>query len=392
MPTPKKIADLLFKYLRNELTEREHFELNNWRQESDTNEMKFKELTDLENIREIMKDYYSYKDKAWKKLLVKAPELGNGTVKKSPYWKELTAAALIAAILGVSLYILLNRRGKQHVSNQQISKIQDVPPGTNKAVLTLSNGSRMLLGTDKNDSIVQQLGNNIENLDSKSLAYSRSKGGGQKVVFNTLETPRGGQFQLFLPDGTKVWLNAASYIKFPVSFTGKDRQVEMSGEVYFEVAKNPRIPFSVKVQNAVIEVIGTHFNIMAYTDETILVATLLEGSVRVTNGVNTVRIKPGEQARINNHAVEIDIVRDIDGDDIVAWKNGRTFFKDADIKSIMRMISRWYDVDVSYQGDIPIRSITGGISRNANLSELLKVLELNKIHFSAEGKKIKVLP
>ncbi|HWY34604.1 MAG TPA: hypothetical protein VNX68_08155, partial [Nitrosopumilaceae archaeon] len=137
MPTPKKIADLLFKYLRNELTEREHFELNNWRQESDTNEMKFKELTDLENIREIMKDYYSYKDKAWKKLLVKAPELGNGTVKKSPYWKELTAAALIAAILGVSLYILLNRRGKQHVSNQQISKIQDVPPGTNKAVLTL---------------------------------------------------------------------------------------------------------------------------------------------------------------------------------------------------------------------------------------------------------------
>ncbi|HMH32820.1 MAG TPA: FecR domain-containing protein, partial [Puia sp.] len=199
-----------------------------------------------------------------------------------------------------------------------------------------------------------------------------------------------GQFQLILPDGTKVWLNAASRIKYPVAFSGNQRQVEISGEVYFEVTKDATKPFKVKTGETMVEVLGTHFNINDYPEEGDVKTTLLEGSVKVSGGGVSKQIIPGQQAVISGQGIRI--IPEVDVTSIVAWKNGRTLFKDATIPQIMGMISRWYDVDVEYAGTIPDKTLNGGIPRTATLNQLIKVLETYGVHIKKEGKKIIVMP
>jgi ferric-dicitrate binding protein FerR (iron transport regulator) len=270
------------------------------------------------------------------------------------------------------------------------AKAKAIVPGGNHAVLVLADGSVIKLDSTGNGVVSAQGTITITIKDSGQLIYtSNGQAPDRESGFNTLKTPRGGQYQVVLPDGTKVWLNAATSLKYPAFFAANERKVELNGEAYFEVAKNPKSPFRVIVNGKPgVEVLGTHFNMMAYGDEPFMATTLLEGSVKIGSTI----LKPGQQANVEFAEQKIQVINDIDVNEIIAWKNGKTSFKDASIQTIMRGVSRWYDVDISYEGKIPDKRFKGGLPRDANLSDLLSVLEQSGIHFRVEGKKITVTP
>ena len=308
-------------------------------------------------------------------------------------WFRLAAAAVfVLAVIGV--YLLVNQqpvelpvaKSDQHITN-------DILPGGNKAVLTLSNRSDINLESVSNGTIVTEGDTKISKLNDGQLVYNTLEEKPTQVLYNTVTTPRGGQYQLLLADGSKVWLNSASSIRFPVSFNGNERRVEVSGEAYFEVAKNPSMPFKVDVNGKnEIEVLGTHFNINSYTDEGSIKTTLLEGSVKVTSlkTHESKLITPGQQAQLNKEG-QITISK-ADPDKVMAWKNGYFNVDGADTKTVMQLLSRWYDVDVVYEGAIPQREWGGDIEKNLKLSQMLKILEKNNLHFRLEGRKLMVLP
>lgn len=271
------------------------------------------------------------------------------------------------------------------------SLVKDVAPGVNGAILTLADGSKVLLDSLHSGNITRQ-GNTSIIKQNGGITYNASGAAQQETLYNTLTTPRAHQYQLELPDGSKVWLNAASSITYPTTFTGYERTVTVTGEVYLEVMPDKQRPFFVKYGNKKAEVLGTHFNVNAYEDETDSRVTLLEGSIRMYNGVNTGLLKPGQQAALSKTGEAIRILDDVDTEQVMAWKNGHFDFREADLKTIMRQLMRWYDVEVEYQGQVPQRFFTADVSRNKNLSAVLAVLELNKIHFYIENKKIIVTP
>lgn len=281
---------------------------------------------------------------------------------------------------------------------QPVAKLQphpapknDIQPGKTGAILKLANGNAIMLDSAADGNLTQQ-GNMLVVKNGGSINYVAGQQGDKTIPeYNTIETPMGRQFQLVLEDGTKVWLNAASSIRFPVFFSNNERRVEITGEAYFEVAKNKSKPFRVTANGALVEVLGTHFNINAYGDEAYLKTTLLEGSVKVSKGKATGTLHPGEQSQISASG-EMRIEKNADVEEAVAWKNGRMMFNNADLAAIMRQVKKWYDVEIVYSGTIPKRYFTADLSRNTNLSELLKVLELSKIHFRVEDKKLIVMP
>lgn len=307
---------------------------------------------------------------------------------------RMLAAAVLLAVAAAGYYFINVRHVKQNltVKAQKAPGYNDVAPGTNKAVLTLADGSKIALNDTKNGILAKQGNTSIKKTGLGQLAYVANSVAAQvhNAKINTLSTPAGGEFQIVLPDGTKVWLNAASSLRFPTFFSGKERNVELTGEAYFEVAKNPAMPFRVKVNQMNVTVLGTHFNINAYEGEKTIKTTLLEGSVKITNGNAMAMLKPGQQGSL---AVNGDLqVKEVNTEEDVAWKNGLFIFNHADIQSIMRQLARWYDVDVVYQGNVPDDEFMGKISRNAKLSEVLKVLELTNVHFQINDKKIIILP
>ncbi len=391
MRPSERIASLIFWYLRDELSREQARELTEWRNASPENEQFFQEEIDPENIRKEISDMYANKDKVWEKIMEKDP--GFSLKQKKPrrlFW-VLTVAAIIIVSLGFSLYVLFRSPSKhQDQVNVASTNNKAIVPGGNHGVLVLADRSVIKLDSVGNGVVSTQGAITVTKKDSGQLVYSSN---GQVSAgengFNTLKTPRGGQYQVVLPDGTKVWINAASSLKYPAFFAANERKVELNGEAYFEVAKNPKSPFRVTVNGKPgVEVLGTHFNIMAYSDEPFMAATLLEGSVKVGSTI----LKPGQQAKVEFTEQKIQVVNDIDINEIIAWKNGKTSFKDASIQTIMRAVSRWYDVDISYEGKIPDKRFKGGLPRDANLSDLLSVLEQSGIHFRVEGKKITVTP
>ncbi len=217
------------------------------------------------------------------------------------------------------------------------------------------------------------------------MVYNKVAGDQQGVVYNTLSAPTGGQFQLVLPDGSKVWLNSSSSIRFPTEFSGEERKVELTGEAYFEVAKNPTLPFRVSVSGMYVEVLGTHFNIMAYGDESSIKTTLLEGSVRVTKGSSAKVLTPGQQSKMNLKG-DINVV-DADLEQVIAWKNGYFQFSSDDIETIMRQVARWYDIKVVYKDKIPGGGFSGIVSRKNNISRVLKILQDGGVQLRWKGKK-----
>jgi len=306
-------------------------------------------------------------------------------------WFRLAAAAVfVLAVIGA--YLLVNQHPVElPVANNQ-HQTNDILPGGNKAVLTLSNRSDINLENVSNGTIVTEGGTKISKLNDGQLVYNILEEKPTQVLYNTVTTPRGGQYQLLLSDGSKVWLNSASSIRFPVSFAGDTRRVEVSGEAYFEVAKNASMPFKVDVDGKnEIEVLGTHFNINSYADEGSIKTTLLEGSVKVTSLTTheSKLITPGQQAQLNTDG-QITIKK-ADPDKVMAWKNGYFNFDGADTRTVMQFVSRWYDVDVVYDGEIPRREFGGDIEKNLKLSQLLKILGKNDLQFKLEGKKLVVL-
>ncbi|TWF35792.1 FecR family protein [Chitinophaga polysaccharea] len=264
----------------------------------------------------------------------------------------------------------------------------EVAPGGNHALLTLANGAVIVLDSAANGVLAQQGNVIITKRANGELTYEGNGNG--KPLYNTMTTPRGGQYHLLLPDGTGVWLNAASSIAFPAAFTGEDRSVSITGEVYFEVAANPDKPFKVKAGATDITVMGTRFNVNAYSGESSTRTTLVEGAVSVSAGNTRMVLKPGQQAQVHGND-QLSLINHVDTDEIIAWKNGFFQFTDADMPTVMRQIEQWYDVKVIYEGDIPERSFGGAIQRSLPLSEVLTILEENNVKFKIEGKNITVL-
>ncbi|MBO9635218.1 MAG: FecR domain-containing protein [Chitinophagaceae bacterium] len=293
-------------------------------------------------------------------------------------------AAIIVLALGAGSYFWLFKQDQGSTGTQQIVSAKDILPGTNKAILTLADGSSIILDSSTNGIIAQQGTAAIEKQSNGTIVYNQQGTSDGKIMTNTLRTPRGGQYKLTLPDGTKVWMNASSSITYPASFTGDTRVVNVTGELYFEVAKNATQPFIVEVEDrSSIEVLGTSFNINAYDNESSSKTTLIEGKVRVKKADQSDILQPGQQARIGD---AITIAPKVDIDQILAWKNGNFNFEDMPLSEIMRQLERWYDIEVRYEGPIPAIKFHGKMSRGVVLSDVITFLSDNDLKLKLEDR------
>ena len=309
--------------------------------------------------------------------------------------RRTAVAAIVLILLGAGTFLWFNRTkdtGPAKTAGVGQAVKSDIPPGGNKALLTLANGATIVLDSADNGILAQQGNATVVKKNNGQLAYNTQHEKPTEVFYNTLATPRGGQYQLVLPDGSKVWLNAASSVRYPTAFTGKERKIEITGEAYFEISKNADMPFVVKMVSGTgdrgeVKVLGTHFNVNAYDDEETVRTTLLEGSVSVGRDAATAILKPGQQAQLARSG-KIGVVDKPDIEEALAWKDGKHYFIDADIETIMRQAARWYDFDVVYKAKI-IDHYTVNVPRNVPASQLLRFLELSGgVHFSIEGKKV----
>lgn len=312
-------------------------------------------------------------------------------------WYQVGIAASIMILLTTGLYFYTNRAPVQTLSVKIVEpKAEVISPGDNKAILTLSDGSEIILEDAKNGILANQAGISIQKTSDGELLYSFSNAANavtpeskENVIYNKIETPVGGKYLVNLPDGSKVWLNSSSSLRFSALFNGNTREVELSGEAYFDVSKNKSKPFKVKTKDQVVEVLGTQFNINSYSDEGPIKTTLIEGSVKIIYKDKVVLLSPGQQFQPKESALK---VVEADTEEVVAWKDGYFVFKNEDIRSIMRKLSRWYNVDVSYSGNIPDVGFGGNISRSKDISEVLDVLQLtNAVHFKVEGRRVTVM-
>jgi transmembrane sensor len=307
--------------------------------------------------------------------------------------KKIAAVSIgVAIIAGLYLYKSQNATDTA-IAQKSTANKYDAEPGINKATLTLADGSKLELNSAKVGVLAKAGHISVEKTKDGQLIYliapSKSADANTPIAFNAINTPVGGQYQVILPDGTKVWLNAASSLKYPTLFKGGQRTVELTGEAYFEVTKNAAMPFYVKANNMQVKVLGTHFNIMAYDNEPAIKTTLLEGSVQLSSGFVNNTLKPGQQGMLKNGRIT---VSDVDADHAIAWKKGYFEFNRSGIHEIMNQLARWYDIEIVYEGIIPDDEFVGKIERGAKLSQVLKILRLSKIHFTLENKKLTVTP
>lgn len=380
----ERISNLLEKFVAGTATPSEESELHAWYRQLN--------LSKEDNVPILLKE--SEKEQLKRKMLrdmlkqIGSQSLGKVVpfYKKKEFIRKIAVAAIFFIVAASILFIYNPRKQSQVAIAQNILK-EDIAPGHNGAILHLSNGKTIALDSTGDGVIAQQGGLKIVKKDGK-LSYI---GKSDKVVYNDIVTARGQQWELELPDGTKVWLNAASSIHYPLSFKGKERLVKITGEAYFEVVHNSAQPFKVQVGNVQIEDIGTTFNVNAYSDEPLTKTTLVDGSVKVSTGNNTKLLTPGQQA-ITQENNSIQIKKNVNVEEVISWKNGQIKFENEDLQTIMRQISRWYDVDITYQNNIPNKIFNGGISRKSNLSELLKILEFEGVHFTQKGRNIIVNP
>ena len=308
-------------------------------------------------------------------------------------WRQYAGIAAAVLVIAAGGWLWQSRYNRTpSAGNAKVAAIE-AAPGSNKAVLTLGGGKQVVLDSASNGMLALQ-GNERVMKQNGQLDYQQGGEGesdGNGVIFNTLATPRGGKYQLVLPDGTKVWLDAASSITYPTAFVGKTRQVSISGQAYFEVVHDPNKPFEVKVQGQIIRDIGTAFDINAYTDEPTMKITLASGAVAVGGPGNTVVLRQAGQ-QLDCRDGQLEPVHDADLTAVLAWKNGLFYLTSADIATVMRQVGRWYDVDILFEKGIPAGHITGIVPRNTMLSTVLQVLQTSGVHFTVEGKTIHVTP
>jgi ferric-dicitrate binding protein FerR (iron transport regulator) len=384
-----RIHYLFERFFRNACTDAEREELAYWIARTGEEDLK-RSLTEAWNRFEPMDEMPEKKaDEMFSIILKNRPAAirGGGHPVRRIWLIRVAAMALLIMGLGAYFFLAKRPQGNEAVFGGASQVTADLLPGQAGAVLTLSDGSRIVLDTAANGELAEQGHTKVINRNGRLSYYSKEAG--SESLYNTLTTHRGEQYPVVLSDGTKVWLNAASSIRFPVAFNSKERFVEITGEAYFEVVHDAKMPFKVKVRNEIIEDIGTRFNINAYTDEAAVRTTLVEGSVKVTLGSSNVLLRPGEQSVVSDGSMQIR-VSPADGEAAIAWKNGFFELTNADVASIMRQLARWYDVEVVYSGDVPKGTISGEVPRNLNLSELLKVLALSGIRCELEGRKLVV--
>ncbi len=373
----QQLYSLLTKHQNNACTEEELAELELWYQSLDTNNQSIG-LTEAESFADEMLLHFK------KKM---APEKLTIPLYKR-YFGKIAIAASVFLTLGIGSYLIFSTNWNQNEIAESTNNagFNDVTaPKSTKAMITLTNGETVLLDSVMSGKLATQGNVNVVKTADGQIVY---EGTSTVAEYNTFTNPRGSIVQqLTLSDGTKVWLNSESSLRYPTAFTGPERRVEITGEAYFEVAHNAAKPFIVKdiSRNAQVQVLGTHFNINTYSDEMAMKVTLLEGSVNVVKGNAAGLLKPGQQAQVT---ATVKIVNIVDIDAVMAWKNGFFHFGNTNIQDLMKQLARWYDVEIVFEGKIPARQFGGEISKEENLLQVLKILNESKVSCRIEGKKL----
>lgn len=365
-PPKTSFEDLYARYVRNEVSPQE---LEQFFQQS--------QQVSPELLQQLL-------DKTWDETLPPPSQPAPRPGRASQRVAVLALVLVLLCVGGWYTWLRSGQRAQPLASRPRtIAPVPAPVPGTDRATLVLSDGRRMVL-TDAADGDMAPQGATRLHKQGNTLAYRVAGAAAGAVRYNTLETPRGGKYRLVLPDGSQVWLDAASSLRFPTAFVGSERRVELTGQAYFEVVKNARQPFLVTVAGTTVRVLGTHFNVMAYADEQRLQTTLLEGSVQVAKGTEVALLLPGQQATLPAGGQQFKVAR-ADTDAAVAWKNELFSFADADIPTVMRQLARWYALDVRYQGAVPTAHFTGELSRTQPLGDVLEVLQASGVHFQLQG-------
>jgi len=410
--TMQEIGGLLFRRLTGDLNIHEQIALDNWLKEQDPDSRQFfEDCSDWDQVHLALSSMYDFDErvaladiqkKIQRETQPAAPTIE--IVKSKRGWRiYLIAAAILLVAAGVTVFFTLSSRK----TNIAVSPVEqryhnDISPGGNKAVLELADGSKIILDNASNGELAHQGTTKVIKLDNGQLTYHVGQSRTGPVNYNTISTPRGGQYQIVLPDGTKVWLNALSSLHFPTVFTGNERKVELNGEAYFEIAKNTSMPFKVRLIKGIseiaghealeVDVLGTAFNLMAYGDEDRQKVTVINGAVSARSGHEQITLQPNQQGYLDKKSFTLYLIDSINVDETIAWKNGRFQFYDASIESIMRQAARWYDLEVIYNGKVH-QQFRGTIPKNVTLSTLLKILEATGwVHFQIDGKKVTVSP
>lgn len=378
------LRTLLDKYHHHQLSEAEWQELNEWYHRLHFGEQDFNAwIAEAGSEAKLADQLYSN----FEQMIA-----GRQSKGKSRLIYRLAAAAAILLTMGAGIYYFYLPQKKPGTPDTRISSTQEpkILPGSDKAVLILGNGKQIILSEANTGKLAEQGQTAIRKTADGEITYHAPiKEGSQELIINTIATPRGGKYSLILADGTKVWLNSASSLKFPASFNGDRREVQLSGEGYFEVAHDVAKPFIVLSVGQSIEVVGTHFNVNAYADEPQIQTTLLEGSVKVISHDQVKTLKPGQQSRLTTGGEQIDI-HEVNTEDVVAWINGYFLFQNENIQSVMRKISRWYDVEVEFaKGQQFSEQYGGSITRYSDVSKVLRMLEITgQVKFRIEGRRI----
>lgn len=400
----RRIAELLHKHLQNNLTPAEEQELMQYVKSEEFDEVFKQKISEYWQTGEgdrslpadkqlIILDKILFSEQTTTQLLQKTTTPANKRLRK---W--MAAAAIGLLLTGGSFFYLQKQTVKAPPPAIASQVIKDIAPGKTGAILTLADGSTIVLDSAKQGALAKQSGTRIVKTAPGALTYDETDHpDAAEIAWNTITTPRGAQYEVVLPDGTRVWLNAATTLKYPVAFPeGTDRKVILSGEAYFEVNSNAQAPFKVAVHtqhdnDGEVTVLGTRFNIMAYDDEAAVRTTLLEGAVMVSRSGNSKKLTPGQQAIFPVETTGSILVENTDTEIAIAWKKGFFRFDHRQLPAIMRQISRWYDVDIAYEGKIPDIVFGGGIDKNLPLSRILSALEKYGIRFETNGRKINVL-
>ena len=384
--TASRTAYLIAAYIRGTISEQEHDELDDWVNASDQNMQLFEELTDEKNMEQNLawmdkvNTEQSY-EKLWKEGKFKKH------AKKFQIRRTWIAAASLLLAAGI-FFIYRYSTNKKLTTEPPVMAQSILQPGGNKATLTLENGSVIDLSTARNGLLNTDSAGTIIKVQDGKMVYDDDDITNTVAMVHTLRTPVGGQFRVTLPDGSMVWLNSSSSLTYPSRFTGNERLVKLTGEAYFEVAKDLQKPFRVESSLQELEVLGTHFNINAYTDEPSLNTTLLEGSVKVSVGPETKLLTPGQQSKIINGIIQ---VTEVDTGDVIAWKNNTFKFTDAPIEIVMRQIQRWYGAEIIYRDKVNFH-FNAAIDRTEPVADILHYLEgTGQVHFKIDNKKIIVM-
>ncbi|WP_205508851.1 FecR family protein [Longitalea arenae] len=391
------IALLIKKYLKDDLDGNEKQELESWKNESEINQQIFDELIDDHYLISAVADAYKIDSDIVARqkmhgLITEEPQLPveaeaepEKTMIRSLWPKLAAAAAVILILLSIAIFSKQDREPGPHVTGKQKAE-PDIAPGGSKATLQLADGRTIVLDNTAMGQLARQGATQIMSKDGQLVYAPGEEDGKNEVLYNTVSTAKGQTYPLLLSDNSRIWLNAESSIRFPVSFTGNERKVEVTGEVYFEIAHNAAKPFIATVNGVNIQVLGTKFNVNAYKDEEAIKTTLIEGSVRVINGMQRKQIRPGQQAQVI--ANEITVTDDVNVDKITAWQQGYFRFSEDKLSEAMKNVARWYNVEVVYEGGAANVELTGDINRSSNLSSVVKLLAAMDVNARIEGRKL----